>query len=117
MRHSVNWKNSAYIVPSGCQTPIQKNEGCNHMTVSSQFYDVHRVVLIATSPSASVLDATGLSVTFILDGLRSRTELSHFCYLCGGLVIKTDGTATGVSTAVANHFSAGCALFGVPDED
>ncbi|PPR00523.1 hypothetical protein CVT26_009909 [Gymnopilus dilepis] len=66
----------------GCQTPVQKESGCNHITVSLRFFDW---------PS---LDANGAY---------------HFCYRCGVLMIDTTNGGD-VGTAVTEHY-LNCRLF------
>ncbi|QRW02411.1 protein ligase [Ceratobasidium sp. AG-Ba] len=63
----------------GCKTPIEKSEGCNHMT--------------CTTPACN----------------------THFCYVCGGLVIQSVVRAE-INEAIMQHFS-NCKLFDVPDEE
>ncbi|KAI9434828.1 hypothetical protein H4582DRAFT_1818325 [Lactarius indigo] len=40
---------------------------------------------------------------------------THFCYLCGGLIVKS-ALGQEVREATSNHFSSNCALFEVPGE-
>ncbi|KAH8114635.1 hypothetical protein DFH11DRAFT_1508722, partial [Phellopilus nigrolimitatus] len=68
----------------GCRTPTEKIDGCNHMTWAF---------------SRNMCCSPGCN--------------THFCYICGGLTVKSTQRAE-INSAVGVHYRAMCTLFDVP---
>jgi len=102
-----------------CKTPIQKESGCNHMTVRRYHRDMS-ALLLTPCPSTvhdSCLQYVGLipfaTVIVISDGDGEYLS-SHFCYRCGGLIVRS-GLGQEIKQAISSHYASNCELFHYPE--
>ncbi|KAB5588675.1 E3 ubiquitin-protein ligase [Ceratobasidium theobromae] len=96
----------------GCKTPISRNEGCYHMTVS-RILSHGYVRLISYIRSVELRAATR---EYIIHGqlVGSKENIGrHFCYRCGELITQSL-SRDAIQSAVNEHFRGKCDMFDIP---
>jgi hypothetical protein len=102
-----------------CKTPIQKVSGCNHMLVRSycNLSLIRRLVEhpppCSVRPPHATRECYSHRVPDQVPDVESLTR--HFCYLCGGLIVKST-LGREIKGATSRHFGSNCNLFEFPGE-
>ena len=92
---------------SGCRTPVQKESGCNHMTVGVFIrYTTSSDIFQVQCPRLQCVSANYMSFGFPLIVVQR-----HFCYICGVLIVDTTNGGD-VGLTVTDHYAnSKCRLF------
>ena len=82
------------------------------------FYrDLAFILQLVETPSRAVYDPRMQYVSASHTALSIRSDgeflARHFCYLCGGLIVKS-ALGQEIGEATSSHFGSNCTLFEVP---